>query len=200
MQLQHIPGVAPLYTNTFLVITKAGHGIIIDPAAAPETYQNTLAQAGATLTHMLLTHGHYDHVGAVKALKNTGAKVYMDGVDAQGNQLLPLTPDLIDQPWPAGDTLTVDELEFKIYHTPGHTRGSVCIYCEGNLFTGDTLFAGSCGRVDFPGGSAQQMQLSLSLLAGLPLPDETQVYPGHEGFSTLGQERQSNPYMNGMWY
>ena len=184
MKLQHIYGVPPLYTNTFLIITKEKHGIIIDAAAEPATYQKALEEAGAELSHILLTHGHYDHVGAVAALKKaTGCKVYMDPADAAGN-----------------DELTIDELTFKIYHTPGHTPGGVCLWCDGVLFSGDTLFAGSCGRTDFPGGSMRQMQQSLSLLAALPLPDATKVLPGHEDFTTLGQERRSNPYMNEAWF
>lgn len=201
MKIQHIHGVPPLYTNTFLIITDAGHGIIVDPAAAPQTYLDALQQQGATLTHLLLTHGHYDHVGAVAALKKAaGCKVYMDPADAAGTQMMPLTADLIDADWPADGELKIDELTFKVYHTPGHTPGSVCLLCDEFLFSGDTLFAGSCGRVDLPGGSARQMQQSLAKLAALPLPDETQVLPGHEGFSTLGQERRTNPYMNGMWF
>ena len=171
MNIQHIHGVPPLYTNTFLIITNAKHGILIDAAAEPGVYLKALDEAGATLTHILLTHGHYDHVGAVAALKKaTGCKVYMDPVDAQGSQLLPLTPDVLTDNWPANDELTIDELTFKIYHTPGHTRGGVCLSCYGLLFSGDTLFAGSCGRTDFPGGSMQEMAKSLSLLAELPLP------------------------------
>lgn len=81
----------------------------------------------------------------------------MDPVDAQGSQLLPLTPDVLTDNWPANDELTIDELTFKIYHTPGHTGGGVCLSCYGLLFSGDTLFAGSCGRTDFPGGSMQEM-------------------------------------------
>lgn len=201
MNIQHIHGVPPLYTNTFLIITNAKHGILIDAAAEPATYQKALEEAGATLSHILLTHGHYDHVGAVAALKKaTGCKVYMDPADAAGSQLLPLTPDVITDTWPAGDELTIDELTFKIYHTPGHTPGGVCLWCDGVLFSGDTLFAGSCGRTDFPGGSMRQMQQSLSLLAALPLPDETKVLPGHEDFTTLRQERRSNPYMNEAWF
>lgn len=201
MKIQHIPGVAPLYTNTFLIVTDAGHGIIVDAAAAPQTYLDALQAEQAQLTHILLTHGHYDHVGAVAALrKATGCKVYMDPVDAAGNQMLPLTRDLVDENWPANDELKIDELTFKIYHTPGHTPGSVCLLCGELLFSGDTLFAGSCGRTDFPGGSMQQMQQSLSLLAELPIPDTVQVLPGHESFSTLGRERRSNPYMNGAWF
>lgn len=201
MKIQHIPGVAPLYTNTFLIVTDAGHGIIVDAAAAPQTYLDALQAEQAQLTHILLTHGHYDHVGAVAALrKATGCKVYMDPVDAAGNQMLPLTRDLVDENWPASGELKIDELTFKIYHTPGHTPGSVCLLCGELLFSGDTLFAGSCGRTDFPGGSMQQMRQSLSLLAGLPIPDTVQVLPGHESFSTLGRERRSNPYMNGAWF
>lgn len=201
MKIQHIPGVAPLYTNTFLIVTDAGHGIIVDAAAAPQTYLDALQAEQAQLTHILLTHGHYDHVGAVAALrKATGCKVYMDPVDAVGNQMLPLTRDLVDENWPANGELKIDELTFKIYHTPGHTPGSVCLLCGELLFSGDTLFSGSCGRTDFPGGSMQQMQQSLSLLAELPIPDTVQVLPGHESFSTLGRERRLNPYMNGAWF
>lgn len=201
MKIQHIPGLAPLYTNTFLIVTDAGHGIVVDAAAAPQTYLDALRQEGATLTHILLTHGHYDHVGAVSALRRqTGCKVYLDPADAAGSQMLPLTKDLVDEGWPADGVLAIDELTFQVYHTPGHTPGSVCLVCGNLMFSGDTLFAGSCGRTDLPGGSMVQMQQSLSLLAGLPLSDEVQVLPGHEAFSTLGRERRSNPYLNGAWF
>lgn len=194
-------GASPLYTNTFLITTDAGHGIVVNAAAAPKTYLDALQAEGATLTHILLTHGHYDHVGAVAELrKATGCKVYLDPADAMGSQMLPLTRDLVDENWPASDTLTIDDLTFRIYHTPGHTPGSVCLLCGNLLFSGDTLFAGSCGRTDLPGGSMQQMQQSLSLLANLPVAEETQVLPGHEAFSTMGRERRSNPYLNGAWF
>ena len=153
MNIQHFHGVPPLYTNTFLIITNAKHGIIIDAAAEPETYLKALDEAGATLTHILQTHGHFDHVGAVASLKKaTGCKVYMDKIDAEGSQLLPLTPDVITDEWPANGELVIDELRFEIYRTPGHTKGGVCLSCYGLLFSGDTLFAGSCGRTDFEGG------------------------------------------------
>lgn len=201
MNLQHIAGPWPLCTNTFLIITAAGHGIAVDPAADPARYLDPLAAAGATLTHIFLTHGHYDHVGAVSELRRrTGAKVFMDPADARGDQMFPLTPDLIDGEWPADGILKVDELAFRVWHTPGHSRGSVCLACEGELFSGDTLFASSCGRVDLPGGDPVQMQKSLSMLAALPLPDDTRVLPGHESFSTLGHERRSNPYLLGEWF
>lgn len=201
MKIRHIYGLAPLYTNTFLIVTDAGHGIVVDPAAAPQTYLDALREEGAQLTHILLTHGHYDHVGAVAQLrKDTGCKVYMDPVDAVGSRMQPLTSDLVDSDWPADGTLVVDECAFAVYHTPGHTPGSVCLACGELLFSGDTLFAGSCGRTDLPGGDMRQMQQSLSLLAELPLSDDTQVLPGHEAFSTLGKERRTNPYLNGAWF
>lgn len=201
MKLLHISGPWPLCTNTFLIITEAGHGIAIDPAADPAQYLNLLKETGVTLTHIFLTHGHYDHVGAVAALKKqTGARVMMDPADAQGTQMFPLTKDVIDEPWPENGTVTVDELTFRVWHTPGHSRGSVCLACGGCLFSGDTLFASSCGRTDLPDGSPERMRSSLSLVANLPLPDETKVLPGHESFSTLGQERRSNPFLLGEWY
>ena len=201
MQAFHIPGAAPLYTNTFLLISDAGHAVVIDPAADAQTYDKILKENNAQLTTILCTHGHYDHVGAVAALKQaTGCTVYMDPVDAAGTQLLPLKPGQVDKNWPVNNELNIDGLTFKIYHTPGHTQGSVVLNCGNLLFSGDTLFAGSCGRTDMPGGSMRQMQESLSLLANLPLGDDTQVLPGHESFSTLGQERSTNPYMNGAWY
>lgn len=199
MNLIHITASAPLFTNTFLILTQAGHGIVIDPAADPEVYLRRLKQEGAQLTHILLTHGHYDHVGAVVELeKQTGAVVYVEPVDTVKPPMFPLPR--IGKAYPEDGILRIDELEFRIWHTPGHTPGSVCLYCDGVLFSGDTLFAGSCGRVDLPGGSAAEMRRSLSMLAKLPLPGETKVMPGHEYFSTLGEERRQNPYLLGEWY
>ena len=186
-----------------LFIETNGRRLRFDMGQSPAFARNA-ARLGVdlgTVDTAILSHGHYDHVGAVAALrKATGCKVYMDPVDAAGNQMLPLTRDLVDENWPANGELKIDELTFKIYHTPGHTPGSVCLLCGELLFSGDTLFSGSCGRTDFPGGSMQQMQQSLSLLAELPIPDTVQVLPGHESFSTLGRERRSNPYMNGAWF
>lgn len=196
MKVQHILGAAPLYTNTFLLITDQKHGILIDAAAEPDTYKKALAEQGATLTHILLTHGHYDHVGAVAALRReTGCKVYLDPADALGDALYPLKASDVDEAWPASGSLTIDELTFTIYHTPGHTRGSVVLALGELLFCGDTLFAGSCGRTDMPGGSGIQMQQSLSMLAESDLRNDMQVLPGHGEDSTLGRERLSNPFM-----
>lgn len=196
MKVQHILGAAPLYTNTFLLVTEQKHGILIDAASEPDTYKKALAEQGATLTHILLTHGHYDHVGAVAALRReTGCKVYLDPADALGDALYPLKASDVDEAWPASGSLTIDELTFTIYHTPGHTRGSVVLALGKLLFCGDTLFAGSCGRTDMPGGSGIQMQQSLCMLAESDLRNDVQVLPGHGEASTLGRERLSNPFM-----
>ena len=196
MKVTHILGAAPLYTNTFLIVTDQKHGILIDAAAEPETYKKALAEQGATLTHILLTHGHYDHVGAVAALRReTGCKVYLDPADALGNDLYPLKSSDVDEVWPVSGSLAIDELTFTVYHTPGHTPGSVVLALGNMLFCGDTLFAGSCGRTDMPGGSGIRMQQSLSMLAESDLRDDAQVLPGHGESSTLGLERRSNPFM-----
>ena len=196
MKVQHILGAAPLYTNTFLLVTDQKHGILIDAAAESDTYKKALAEQGATLTHILLTHGHYDHVGAVAALRReTGCKVYLDPADALGNDLYPLKSSDVDEAWPVSGSLAIDELTFTVYHTPGHTPGSVVLALGKLLFCGDTLFAGSCGRTDMPGGSGIRMQQSLSMLAESDLRDDAQVLPGHGESSTLGLERRSNPFM-----
>ncbi len=199
MTVLHIEGPSPLFTNTFLVLTGGGHAVAIDPAAPAGRYLAALKEKGAVLTHILLTHGHYDHVGSVEALqKATGAAVYLDPADAQGNTMFPLRG--ADASFTDGGSVAVDELTFQTWHTPGHTGGSWCFYCGGYLFCGDTLFAGGCGRVDLPGGSAAEMGRSLTMLAALPLPDETRVLPGHDEFSTLGAERRHNPCMRGEIY
>lgn len=194
MQAFHVPGPAPLYTNSYLLISDGGRGVIIDPAAELEQYTELLREHKAALAAILCTHGHYDHVGSAQALcRSTGARLYCEAADLQANQLYPLAQ--ADSGYPEGETVEVDELSFRVWHTPGHTPGSVVLQCGEYLFTGDTLFQGSMGRTDLPGGSDAQMMASLRRLAGLPLPRETQVLPGHGEFSTLGQELDTNYYL-----
>lgn len=194
MQAFHVPGPAPLYTNSYLLISDAGHGVIIDPAAEPEQNTKLLQEHSASLTAILCTHGHYDHVGSAQELcRSTGAKVYCEAADLRNDQLYPLSQ--ADSGYEEGAAVTVDELAFMVWHTPGHTPGSVVLQCGGYLFTGDTLFQGSMGRTDLPGGSETEMMDSLRKLAALPLPRETQILPGHGDFSTLGQELDTNYYL-----
>ena len=194
MKAFHIVGPAPLCTNTFLLVTDAGHAVAIDPAADASLYEQALEQTGAKLTHILCTHGHYDHVGAVKQLREKwGCKVYLDSADAKGNSSLPMTES--DSGYVDGGEIKVDELTFKTWHTPGHTPGSWVILCGDMFFTGDTLFHGSIGRTDLPGGSMMQMEESLQKLLELPVPDKARVLPGHEAFSTMADEKRHNYYL-----
>ena len=194
MKAFHIVGPAPLCTNTFLLVTDAGHAVAIDPAADASLYEQALEQTGAKLTHILCTHGHYDHVGAVKQLREKwGCKVYLDPADAKGNSSLPMTDS--DSGYVDGGEIKVDELTFKTWHTPGHTPGSWVILCGDMFFTGDTLFHGSIGRTDLPGGSMMQMEESLQKLLELPVPDKARVLPGHEAFSTMADEKRHNYYL-----
>lgn len=194
MKAFHIVGPAPLCTNTFLLVTDVGHAVAIDPAADASLYEQALEQTGAKLTHILCTHGHYDHVGAVKQLKEKwGCKVYLDPADAKGNSSLPMTES--DSGYVDGGEIKVDEFTFKTWHTPGHTPGSWVILCGDMFFTGDTLFHGSIGRTDLPGGSMMQMEESLQKLLELPVPDKARVLPGHEAFSTMVDEKRHNYYL-----
>ena len=194
MQGFHIPAAPPLYTNTFLLISDAGHAVVIDPAAEVHSYDEILKQHNATLTTILCTHGHYDHVGSAGVLsREWGAKLYCEPADCRGTQLLPLKGS--DRGYEEGEVIPLDELSFTVWHTPGHTEGSVVLLCGEHLFCGDTLFAGSIGRTDLEGGSSAQMADSLRKLAQLPIPRETQVLPGHGDFSTFGQEAATNFYI-----
>ena len=150
--------------------------------------------SNATLTTILCTHGHYDHVGSAGVLsREWKARIYCEPADCRGSQLFPLKS--ADSGYQEGEKLTVDELTFTVWHTPGHTEGGVVLLCGDYLFVGDTVFQGSIGRTDLEGGSMQKMDASLRKLAGLPIPKETQLLPGHGDFSTLGEELANNFYI-----
>ena len=193
MKIYHIPAAPPLYTNTFLLVGENGLAAAVDPAAGAQEYLRLLEQEGARLTHILLTHGHYDHVGAVEELqRKTGAKVWLAPQDACGGELFPFTTP--DNAYADGEEIRVDtDLAFRVIATPGHSAGSVCLLADGILFTGDTLFRGSCGRTDFPTGSYPQMLQSLARI--YRLPGNLKILPGHGSLSMLDCERENNPYM-----
>ena len=194
MKAYHVVGEAPMYTNTFLLISDAGHAAVIDPAAAAEDYNKLLKKEGAAHTDILCTHGHFDHVGSAAELKEQWhARPWCEKADLGGGQFFPL--QAADSGYEEGGVVKVDEMEFTAWHTPGHTPGSVCLLCGQYLFTGDTLFAGSVGRTDLPGGSTRQMNESLRKLAGLPIPEQAQVLPGHGDLSTFGEELKHNWYI-----
>ncbi len=194
MKALHIMAGPPLYTNTFLLIGENGLAAVIDPAADANRYLELLSEHGARLTHILLTHGHYDHVGAVTALREaTGACVIMSEADARGGRLFPFVAP--DRSYTDGETITVDtDISFRVIRTPGHSAGSVCLLSDGLLFSGDTLFAGGIGRTDLESGEGDTMRHSLARLLDT-VPDEVQVLPGHGDFSTMARERAQNPYL-----
>lgn len=181
MQGFHIPAAPPLYTNTFLLISDAGHAVVIDPAAEVHSYDEILKQHNATLTTILCTHGHYDHVGSAAALKaEWNATLYCEKADLAGDRMYPLST--ADCGYTEGEQIAVDELHFTAWHTPGHTPGSVVLLCGEHLFCGDTLFAGSIGRTDLEGGSSAQMADSLRKLAQLPSPAKHRCCPATANF------------------
>lgn len=182
-------------TNCYLVMDEtSGKGAVIDPGGVADSICAAIQEMGMTLTAIFLTHGHYDHTGAVLELKKKfpGIPVYLHPADAAQTKVVDsLMPDIGETvPYDEGDEIAVGGMTFRVYHTPGHTAGSVTLDCGEVLFTGDTLFAGSCGRTDLPSGSPGKMTDSLKRLAGME--GDRKVLPGHEGFSTLAQERVHN--------
>ena len=194
MQAFHLLGAAPFYTNSFVLISDAGHAVVIDPAAEVQEYDKIFREYNAALTDILCTHGHYDHVGSAGVLsREWGAKVWCEPADCGGTQLFPLKS--ADSGYTEGGNIAVDELTFTAWHTPGHTEGSVVLLCSEYLFVGDTVFQGSIGRTDLDGGSSRKMDDSLRKFASLPIPKETQLLPGHGDFSTFGEEVAHNFYI-----
>jgi len=167
--------------------------VLIDPGYEPEYLLEQLSSNRKTLAAILLTHGHFDHVGGVKELvAETGCSVYL----CEHEKLAPmLTNGMLyySDTYKEGDILNLAGLTLQVLHTPGHTPGSVCLLCEDVLFSGDTLFAGTCGRTDLPGGSYQEIVQSLARLAALP--GDPKVLPGHGSASTMERERRMNPFM-----
>lgn len=182
-------------TNCYMVLDEtSGQGAVVDPGGAGDRIIAAIEKMDMTPAAIFLTHGHYDHTGAVQELKEKfpGVPVYLHPADAaQIGKVDSLMPDIGDTvPYDEGDEIAVGAMTFRVLHTPGHTGGSVTLDCGGALFTGDTMFAGNCGRTDLPGGSPDEMADSLKRLA--QLEGDRQVLPGHEGFSTLEQERTGN--------
>lgn len=193
--------VGQIDTNCYLIgDEKEKVCAVADPGGSPERVLSMIEKSGLEPQMILLTHGHWDHVGAIPALleKWPDLPVY-----AHEKELCPA-----DEPNPhyffphagknqrtygEGDTLSLGSLTLRVLHTPGHSGGSVVLLVEDVMLSGDTLFAGSCGRCDLPGGSEEQMLSSLKRLA--ELEGDYKVCPGHGPLSSLERERRTNPYV-----
>jgi len=167
---------------------------VIDPGFTPETVLDKLRDLGLTLEAILLTHGHFDHVGGVKTIAaETDCAVYLCDKDLSMPRMMTAGSLYYTNTYAEGDKLSLAGLEITVLHTPGHTPGSVCLVTENTMFSGDTLFCGSCGRTDLPGGSWETIRESLRRLASIDR--DLIVYPGHGESTTLAWEKQYNPYM-----
>lgn len=195
----------PLAVNCYVIETDKKNAVAIDVGGNYSRLKDLIDQKGLNLKKILLTHGHYDHFGGVAdAAEDTGAEVLIHQNDAAmlTDRKLSLSEEISPEPFKPvekysilndGDEITLDELNFKVMNTPGHTKGGVCYFCQDCVFTGDTLFRLSMGRTDFPGGDLVEMRKSLLKLAAIN--DDLNVYPGHNETSTLAFEKRNNPYM-----
>ncbi len=167
---------------------------VLDPGGEAKKVLELLENRGLTLDAVLLTHGHFDHVGGVKDLHDaTSCKVYLCTEDLTMPAKWTAGELFYTDSYTEGDVLELAGLSIRILHTPGHTPGSVCLVAENAIFSGDTLFAGSCGRTDLPGGD--QNVLFASLLRLADLEGDYTVYPGHSGSTTLAREKEYNPFI-----
>jgi hydroxyacylglutathione hydrolase len=187
---------------------QSRQAVVIDPGDEIEEIQAILAKHRLQVKAIVITHAHIDHIGGAQKLKAaTGAPVYMnandqglyDDLDMQAGWLGMKTPEKtsIDVNARDGDSLTLGAAEFHVLHTPGHTQGSISLWipAENKVVAGDTLFRDSIGRTDLPGGNPRQILRSIHEKL-MPLDDKTVVIPGHGPNTTIGRERERNPFLN----
>ncbi|MBW2352553.1 MAG: MBL fold metallo-hydrolase [Deltaproteobacteria bacterium] len=181
--------VGPYQANCYILGHKeTGEGLVIDPGDEVFRIVKEITRTGLKIRHILITHGHIDHVGGAKELRRiTGAPALIHPLDAMG---LGFEPDghLSD-----AQEIPIGNFSLSVIHTPGHSPGGVCFHGPGVVFTGDTLFAGSIGRTDFPRGNHHQLIRGV-MEKIFPLGDDLRVYPGHGPHTTIGAERRHNPF------
>ncbi|MFO7871269.1 MAG: MBL fold metallo-hydrolase [Kiritimatiellia bacterium] len=197
----------PFQANCFVVDNEAGKALILDPGAESEAISGLIKEKGLVVAAYLLTHGHMDHISVLADIyENFPAPVLIHQADLAWafepqNEMPPFYPVPRSLPGNAfvtaaeGDRRTDAGITYRVLGTPGHTPGGVCYFFEKDkvVFSGDTLFAGSAGRTDFPGGDMRELTLSLKRLS--ELPDDTAVYPGHGPATTIAGEKRTNPFL-----
>lgn len=194
--------VGPIQENCYL-LTDGADAVVIDPGDEPDDILSAIE--GKTLQLIICTHAHLDHVGAVEGLRKATNAPFclhrndvplLDAVPSMARLfgLVPFQPPKPDRILEGGETLTAGNISLKVLATPGHTPGGICLLGNGVLFSGDTLFAGSVGRTDLPGGSHAQLMQGIQTQL-LTLADEVVVYPGHGPRTTIGTERRGNPFL-----
>ena len=200
--------VGPFASNCYIIGSESSkHGLIIDPGAEAKLILRTVSDLGLTISLILVTHTHIDHIGALVPVKEgTEAKFAIHEAEATAGlgmfsrMLSSMSGGSFNQPpkpdrlLKDGDTIDVDDLNFTVLHTPGHSPGGISLYGHGILFSGDTLFNHGIGRTDFPGCSYEQLMDSIQNKL-MTLPDETIVYPGHGPSTTIGKEKRGNPFL-----
>jgi len=194
-----------LEANCYLVwCEKTGKALVIDPGGDPAPVIRSASRRKLGIAHIVNTHGHIDHIAGNARLRQlTGASLLIGAGDGPmladpalnlsswvGGPVTMKADGLLDD----GDHITVGELVFAVMHTPGHSPGGICLHITGAVFTGDTLFAGSIGRSDLPGGDGDRLLRSLHERL-MTLPGETVVYPGHGPTSTIAAEKRCNPFL-----
>ena len=194
MEIRTYP-IGSYQTNCYMAWEEGSEScILIDPGYVPEQLLEEVRRQRKTLEAILLTHGHFDHIGGVKYLaEETGCKVYICAEELKMPSRMAGGEIYHTDTYGEGDVLRLAGLTLQVLHTPGHTLGCVCLLCGDVLFSGDTLFAGTCGRTDLPGGDYKTLMDSLQRLAALD--GNLQVLPGHGPASNLDLERRLNPYM-----
>ncbi|MBI4848594.1 MAG: MBL fold metallo-hydrolase [Nitrospirae bacterium] len=194
--------IGPLQENCYIVADEmSDQSIVIDPGDEPDRVIELIKDSGLHVSSVILTHAHFDHIGAAGDIKKaTGAKILVHEGDMElykgvRDQASFWGYDVEDLPEPdgflnEGDEVRVGDMLFQVLHTPGHSPGGICLYGEGVVFSGDTIFQGSVGRTDFYGGDMMQLKESFKRI--ISLPDDTVILSGHGPETTVGREKEEN--------